>query len=251
MPAKDEALRREIDAVLAQNPGYGFERVAMALKINRKRARRVMRKYGLKPARRSKAPRKLLDQGLKPQPVPNRVKKLSPIWPNVIWVSDFTYICWRGRFVYVCTVLDLFTWEVLGSNIGLCHDANLVLVSIQRAVMKVSCLPTWFHSDQGSEYASTLVQDWLKTQGAMISMSYKSSPWWNGSQESFFGRFKTEFGDVDRFDTLSDLIAALYQHLQYFSESRIKTKLRMSPAEFRRAWEKRVTLLQPNTDTLC
>jgi hypothetical protein len=44
-----------------------------------------------------------------------------------------------------------------------------------------------------------------------ISMSPRSSPWWNGSQESFFGRFKVEFGDLDRFETLPDLVEALYR----------------------------------------
>ena len=51
MPAKDEALRREIEKVMRENPGYGSPRVAMALGINLKRAARVMRKYDLKPAR--------------------------------------------------------------------------------------------------------------------------------------------------------------------------------------------------------
>jgi hypothetical protein len=67
-------------------------------------------------------------------------------------------------------------------------------------------------------------------------MSFKSSPWWNGSQESFFGRFKVEFGDFDRFESLPDLVEAIYQHLQYFSESRIKSKLKMSPAVFAKKW---------------
>ena len=70
-------------------------------------------------------------------------------------------------------------------------------------------------------------------------MSFKSSPWWNGSQESFFGRFKVEFGDVDRFETLSDLVEALYRQLADHSNVRIKSELRMSPVQFRREWEQR------------
>jgi putative transposase len=235
-PDQDLVLRQRIEVVMAENPGYGSPRVAMALSINRKRISRVMRKFALKPARRSKTPRKPLDRGRAPLPVPNIVKQLCPIVPNFVWVSDFTYIRWKGIFVYLCTVLDLFTWEVLGSNIGLRHDAMFVWMSVERAVRKAGRYPSWFHSDQGSEYASDTVQRRLIASGAQISMSPKSSPWWNGSQESFFGRFKVEFGDFDRFETLAGLIEELYQHLRYFSDRRIKSKLKMSPAAFGKKW---------------
>jgi len=53
MSEKDEALRREIEAVMELNPGYGSPRVAIALGINKKkRAKPVMRQFSLKPARR-------------------------------------------------------------------------------------------------------------------------------------------------------------------------------------------------------
>jgi len=224
---------------MAENPGYGSPRVALALGINRKRVSRVMKKFALKPARRAKTPRKPMDQGRDPLPVPNIVRRLSPIVPNFVWVSDFTHIRFQGIFVYLCTVLDLFTGEVLGSNIGLRHEATFVWMSIRRAVKKGGRFPAWFHSDQGSEYASETVQRWLQSNGTDISMSPKSSPWWNGSQESFFGRFKVEFGDVDRFETLPDLVEALYRQLSYHSNERIKSDLRMSPAQFRREWDRR------------
>jgi transposase InsO family protein len=73
-------------------------------------------------------------------------------------------------------------------------------------------------------------------QGVAISMNPKGSPWCNGSQESFFGRFKVEFGDFDRFGTYADLLEALYEQLNYFSNRRIKTKLKMPPAQFRERW---------------
>ena len=132
-----------------------------------------------------------------------------------------------------------FTGEVLGFHISNRHDALLVKISIQRAVRKCGRFPGWFHSDQGSEYASEQVQAWLVSRGTQISMSPKSSPWWNGSQESFFGRFKLDFGDVDRFETLAELLEALYCQLHYHSNIRIKSKLKMSPAAFREKWAQR------------
>lgn len=237
MPEKDEALRREIEAVMQANPGYGSPRVAIALGINKKRAARVMRKFGLKPARRARTPGKPDDLGRAALSYPCILSRLSPIAPNYIWASDFTFISFKGQFIYLCTVLDVFTGEVLGFNISRTHDAQFVKLAIERAIRKTQTLPVWFHSDQGSEYASGTVCAWLENQQVNISMNPKAAPWCNGMQESFFGRFKLEFGDFERFLTMADLLEELYQQLYYFSNIRIKTKLKMAPAQFRQKWE--------------
>lgn len=54
--------------------------------------------------------------------------------------------------------------------------------------------PQWFHSDQGSEYTSYALTHLLEQHNTQVSHSPQSSPWRNGAQESFFGRFKVEFG---------------------------------------------------------
>lgn len=239
MPEKDEALRRAVESVMLKNPGYGSPRVAIALKVNEKRAARIMRKFGLRPARRCKTPTKLDDRGREALHYTNILSRLTPLAPDVVWASDFTFISYRGSFVYLCTVIDLFTGEVLGFNISRTHDARFVRTAIERAIQRTQMLPQWFHSDQGSEYASEFIRSWLTSQGIGISMNPKGSPWCNGSQESFFGRFKVEFGDFDRFDTYADLLEALYDHLRYFTNERIKTKLKMAPAAFRDIWEAR------------
>ncbi len=69
-----------------------------------------------------------------------------------------------------------------------------------------------------------------------IPMSPKSSSWRNGAQESFFGRFQVEFGDQDRFNSLGELLEVIYTHIHYFAYGRIKNKLKMTPAAFRRNW---------------
>jgi transposase InsO family protein len=165
IPKKDEALRREIEAVMKANPGYGSPRVALALGINKKRAERVMRKFGLKPARRSKTPRKPDDIGREPSKYENILARFCPLAPDVVWASDFTFISFRGEFIYLCTVLDVFTGEVLGFNISRTHDARFVRLAIERAMKRTGTLPEWFHSDQGSEYASETISSWLKSKG--------------------------------------------------------------------------------------
>jgi transposase InsO family protein len=247
LPAKDEKLRRRIEAVMRANPGYGYRRVGDALGINRKRAKRVMRKFGLKPARRAKAPRKPLDMGREPARYPDILAKLCPAVPDFVWASDFTFLSYRGEFIFLVTVLDVFTGEPLGFNVSRCHDAMFVRLAVERALCRHRTVPTWFHSDQGSEYVAEEVCVWLQSLGVRISMTPKASPWRNGSQESFFGRYKIEFGDPDRFDTLAELLEELYRMLHYFGHRRIKNRLRMPPVEFRKRWLTRHPLYRSKT----
>jgi transposase InsO family protein len=247
IPCKDDELRRTIEALMLEHPGYGYRRVAIALGINRKRIQRVMQKYHLKPLRRAKTPKKEEDFGKPARECPDILSRLCPCVPNEVWVSDFTYIRFQGRFIYLATVLDGLTGEVLGAHIADRHDATFVLIAIQRAQQKEGTLPRWFHSDQGSEFNSETVAGWLIDHGTAISMSPKSSPWRNGAQESFFGRFKVEFGDVDRFSTLEELVEALYLHLAYFSHDRIKNRLKMSPHDFRQRWEAKYQQFLPTS----
>lgn len=128
--------------------------------------------------------------------------------------------------MHLCTVLDVFTGEMLGFNISRSHGVRFVRLAVERAIQRTGTVPLWFHSDQGSEYASDAVSSWLESFGVSISMNPKGSPWCNGSQESFF----------DRFDTFADLLEALYAHLSYFSNRRIKRKLKVPPAQFREWW---------------
>lgn len=221
---------------MLKHPGYGHRRVADALKINRKRALRVMKLYNLKPARRCQSPKKLADRGKPDVNFSDITRVLSPIAPNFLWVSDFTFISFQGTFVYLATILDRFTAEVLGASVMTRHTAELPFSALQAALEYTGSPPAWCHSDQGSEYNSDQFLSELAKHNIQVSMSPKASPWRNGAQESFFGRFKVEFGDPDRFETLSELIEAIYAFISYYNTERIHTRLRMAPNAFKQAW---------------
>ena len=232
-PGKDEHLRRRIEAVMLKHPSYGHKRIADDLKISRKRVRRIMKLYGLKPARRARAPSKPDDQGKPESNAPDILSKLSPIAPDTVWVADFTYIWFHNRHVYLATVMDRFTREVLGVSIMTDHSAELVVRALTMALRGADSTPQWFHSDQGSEYTSYALTHLLEQNNIQVSHSPKSSPWRNGSQESFFGRFKVEFGDPERFSALSELMEAIYCYISYYNTERIHTAHRAPPVTAR------------------
>lgn len=239
LPEKDEELRHQIETVQKEHPAYGHRRIALEMGLNKKRVLRVMNKYNLKPLRRAKKPVKKADQNQSASNYPDITKRLSPIAPHVIWTEDFTYISFKGNFIYLASVNDRFTREVLGINIMTTHTSELVIKAFESACMNAESLPDYTHSDQGSEYRAEDFTAILSNLGIKISMTPKASPWRNGSQESFFSRFKCEFGDFDRFDTLAELVEEVYVYMAYYNNSRIHTSLSTSPVKFRKAWYKR------------
>lgn len=237
--AIDYLLKYQIDAVMATNPAYGHRRIATRLNLNKKQVLRVMKKFNLKPfKRRAKYPFKPEDQNKIITAFSNQVKTFCPIKPNIVWATDFTYINFQGRFIYLATVIDIYTREILGWHISRSHNQSLVIGALRHALGKTKTRPLYHHSDQGSEYDSNENIRILKSQGIIISMSAKSSPWENPFQESFYSQFKLELADTSRFDTLGELIVAIYQQIYYYNHNRIHTALRTSPVKFREQYMK-------------
>lgn len=230
----DEEVKLQVEAVMTDHPRYGHKRIALKLKLNKKRIRRVMKKFNLKPYRRRAAkPRKAADEGKAPTQYSNLIWKFCPIRVNVIWVSDFTYIKYQGKFIYLATIMDLYTREIIGWNISRFHNTELVLGALQDALNRIQAIPIYFHSDQGSEYDSNAFLNLLTNLAILISMSKKASPWENGFQESFYSEFKMDLGDPNRFESLGELVEATHQTIYYYNNLRIHTTLKMSPTDFK------------------
>jgi len=239
-PAIDDEVKKQIEAVLTDNPAYGHKRIALALKLNKKRILRVMKKFGIKPyKRRIKKPRKKEDEGKPETQYQNLIKGISPIKRNEIWVSDFTYLKFKEKFLYLATIMDLFTREVVGFNVSRFHNSELVLGALEDAIKKNNP-PGCIHSDQGSEYDSQRYVSLAEGMGVKISMSAKSSPWENAYQESFYSQFKVDLGRTDRFEELGELIEAISMSLLYYNTKRIHTTLKMSPEQYKKRFQEMI-----------
>ena len=232
----DDELRGQIESVMVDHPDYGHKRIAIDLRMGHNRIRRIMKKFNLKPYRRpANKWLKKKDLGKPPSGYPNLIKPLIEQGlinrPNYVWITDFTYIKYQGRFIYLATIIDLFTRQVIGINISRYHNKYLVIGALQAAV-KTSGVVEIIHSDQGSEYNSKEFIQLVEGLQIKVSMSKKGSPWENGYQESFFGHFKQEAGDLNRFETTGELIEYIYQQVYYYNNNRIHSVLKMTPAEY-------------------
>lgn len=237
-PAADESLKADIEKVLKDNPSYGHKRIALELKLNKKRIRRIMKKFHLMPKRRWKQGFIKPDDLGKPETrYLNLIESFCPIRPNIVWVGDFTHIRFRDGWVYLATVMDIYTREIVGWYLSTNHSKDLIIEAFLDAVDKRKTVPVYFHSDQGSEYESEEYLKLVENQGIIISMSRKSSPWENGYQESFYSGFKLDLGETNHYQDLGELIEAVARTIHYYNTKRIHTKLKMSPLAFKEGRE--------------
>ena len=228
-PGKDWRLKQQIEAVLHEHPSYGHKRLAVRLHLNKKRIRRVMKLFGIKPyRRRGKKWRKPKKNAAS---FPNLLLTELPRYPNHIWASDFTHISFHGRWSYLATILDLHTREIVGFSVLTTHSVQLVTAALLSAIHKYPH-PVILHSDHGSEYTS---KDYVAVCGSLgitISMSRKGCPWENGYQESFYDKFKVDLGDPNRFETMGELVYEIYATIYAYNHTRIHTALKMPPAAY-------------------
>lgn len=137
-----------IEEALRDNQSYGHKRLADHLKINKKRVLRVMKKYGIKPYRRRgnnwKNTKGIIEH------FPNLLLTSYPSRANQIWTSDFTYLGFKRLTVYVATVMDLFTKEIVGLSILTNHSSKLT-INVLLGALNSHPRPEIFHSDNGRE----------------------------------------------------------------------------------------------------
>jgi putative transposase len=177
-PVKDWITKQSIELVLRDHPSYGHKRLAIHLGLNKKRILRVMKLFGIKPYRRV-TPK----QYTKPKDsvFPNLLITETPLGIGDIYASDFTYLKYQGQWVYVATVIDIFTREIVG--VSVLTSTQLVLNALANAVL-YRPPPRIVHSDQGSEYTSKDYTALVQKLSILQSMSNPGCPWENGYQES-------------------------------------------------------------------
>lgn len=113
--------------------------------------------------------------------------------PNLVWLTDITYIHTLEGFTYLCTVEDLCSRRIVGWATGRTMTTQLVLDALQQAIDLRTPQPGLIvHSDRGSQFASLEYQQRLARHGFRQSMSGRGNCYDNAPMESFFRSYKVE-----------------------------------------------------------
>lgn len=132
-------------------------------------------------------------------------KHTLPIYPNLlnqqfqvdhpsqVWVADITYVRTKEGWLYLASVMDLYSRRILGWHMSERMTKELTIRALERAIVAQKPSPGLIHhSDRGSQYASKDYQDILRSNGMFTSMSRKGNCYDNACIESFHGVIKRE-----------------------------------------------------------
>ena len=201
---------------------YGTRRIRHKLlqlgkSISRKRISRLMRAAHLycKTKRRFK----VTTNSKHSNPVsPNLLQRqFSVSRPDQYWVGDITYIPTGQGWLYLATVIDLYSRKVVGWSMSNRMQASLVNDALLMAVWqrKPDKGLIW-HTDRGSQYASKIHRDLLKEHHIVQSMSRKGDCWDNAVAESFFHTLKTELTHHHNFKNRGEAKHVIFEYIEVF-----------------------------------
>ena len=124
---RDEALRPEIKRVFDANwQVYGARKIWRQLRregfdVARCTVARLMKRMGIQGIIRGKPQKTTVSDKKLPCPLDKVNRQFRVPAPNMLWVSDFTYVAtWKG-FVYVAFVIDAYARKIVGWRVSSCN----------------------------------------------------------------------------------------------------------------------------------
>ena len=137
--------------------------------------------------------------------------------PNVLWTSDITYIPTNEGWLYLSVVLDTFSRAIVGWSMQESLRTHLVTESIEMALRSRNPKAgTIFHSDRGSQYASTAVKNLLSQNNFHQSMSSTGNCYDNAITETFFATLKKELIHRCNFKTRKEAKTSIFEYIEVF-----------------------------------
>ncbi|PKM71789.1 MAG: hypothetical protein CVU91_12330 [Firmicutes bacterium HGW-Firmicutes-16] len=111
----------------------------------------------------------------------NKLKRqFTQTAPNLVWVSDLTYLRTLEAVYYLCVILDLFSRKVISYTLSDSKAPKIVTNCFQRAYEKRQPPDgLMFHSDQGAKYYSSELRDIMNKHCVVQSFSNVGTPYEN------------------------------------------------------------------------
>ena len=198
---RDSILKDEVRRVFEGNfHVYGARKVWRQLKregkeVARCTVARLMKAMGLQGVIRGKPIRTTHQDKAVSCPLDRVNRQFRAQAPNVLWVSDFTYVStWTG-FVYVAFVIDVYARRIVGWRASRTAHASFVLDALEQAIhdrRPVRGGGLVHHSDRGSQYLSVKYTERLKEAGVEPSVGSVGDSYDNALAETINGLYKAE-----------------------------------------------------------
>ena len=211
------------------------------IRMNGKKIRRLMKKFGLVCPIRKATPYRRMQKAIRTNnTAENLVKREFEMHgPRSVLLTDITYIPLNGAFCYLSMILDGCTKQVLSYVLSESLEVDFVLETVQKMVHQHGISlkkETILHSDQGCHYTCIKFIQLVKNSSLRQSMSRKGNCWDNAPQESFFGHMKDELAEMlPNWTCFADVQRSIDDWMDYYNNDRYQWDLaKLSPNEYYR-----------------
>ena len=198
---RDAALLPEVKRVFDENfQVYGVRKVWRQMKRERRQlarctVARLMRSVGLHGVIRGKPMRTTVADKAAPCPLDHVNRVFRAPAPNMLWLSDFTYVSTWSGFVYVAFVIDAYARRIVGWRVSRTAHASFVLDALEQALHErrpVHRGGLVHHADRGSQYVSIRYTERLAEAGTEPSVGSVGDSYDNALAETINGLYKAE-----------------------------------------------------------
>ena len=198
-------LRSEIEKLAGQYPRYGYRRITQLLQrqgytVGTRRVARLMKANNLLVSVNRACQTTKSLQGDKPWE--NLLENLEVSRQDQVWVADITYVRLKGRFIYVCLLMDVFTRVIRAWQLSQHLNHSLTLKPLKEAFCH--SVPEIHHSDQGVQYLSKAYVATLEAHNVEISVAHRGRPWENGYAERLIRTLKEEEVEINEYENITE-----------------------------------------------
>lgn len=146
-------------------------------------------------------------------------EKFNPETPDAVWCSDITYIWTQEGFVYLTSIMDLYSRKIIGWVLSDSLEAKWVMEAVNRAkYSRGNKSPKVIHSDRGIQY---VCRDYIEaTEGMQRSYSKKAYPWDNACIESFHALIKREWLNRFKIEDYHHAYQLVFEYIETFYNTR-------------------------------
>jgi len=190
--------------------------------VNHKRVERIWRREGLKvPKKQPKRGRLWLNDG--------SCVRRRPEHRNHVWAYDFVQDRTHdGKTFRILTVIDEYTRECLALKVARKLKSVDVLETLADLFI-LKGIPDYIRSDNGPEFTAVMLREWLPKTGVKTLFIEPGSPWENGYNESFNGKFRDELLNGEIFYTLKEAKVLIEQWRKTYNTIRPHSSLGYRP----------------------
>lgn len=224
---RNEKIQQTVARLYAESHGiYGSAKITQQMLQDdqlesacRNTVARAMRELGLKSKVAKAFTPTTTQRDPSKRPAPNVLdRNFTADAPNQKWVTDITYLPTLAGWVYLATVVDLFSRKVVGWSIGNSLATELVSDALRKAIesRRPEGKQLLHHSDRGCQYTSDAYQQTLKTLGIECSMSRTGNCYDNAVAERFFWSLKHEWTKHETFENLEEARLSVFKYIETF-----------------------------------